>query len=171
MKALLPSGAFCSMLILTACSAPEFDILYNSEGLAAHTYIRLPRGESPRIQRTFDIKGTLSNYLTQGYVVIGTMKHSGERIPYKDILDYASDKGASLVLLHTRRTGSTQHTYHLPSEKTYNVSTRGSLYSQATMNSYHYSGQSTISTTEWKEYGYEIGLHNSYYLFLARSVS
>ena len=165
MKASITLLSFFLAGFLIGCTSNDFDLYYTSNNEVAFI---IPTNTTPVIQKVVDLNKGLEEYTNRGYVVIGTMDYEGKYVPYKDILDFAKTKGASVVLLVSSQTGSTEERYSLPETKSYHVQTSGTVYSNATMNSYKYSAYSTISTTEMKEYAYSVGLYSTRYLFLAK---
>lgn len=159
-------GLLLCPLLLAACS-PDFEVYYNTEALPATAYRPLERGQRPVAKESQDLPSTLQHYLDSGYVVIGTMEMDAQRASLSDICRFAADKGASLVLYSTRRTGSIEKTYVVPVSHSATSYHSGSINGGFGAPSYNYHGTTTTTSTEWQQRNYTIGCYDQRYFFLA----
>ncbi len=151
-------------LLLSCCGGTNFDIYYNAE---LTTTAPLPKGQRARVINSMDTAETLARYKAEGYRIIGTMNLASERISNKEVADYATEKGASLVLVASTRTGSMQKSYFVPVTHTSTTYHNGTISALGTP-TYNVSGASHTTQTELQQHFYSVGRYEYLYIFLAR---
>ncbi len=114
-----------------------------------------------------DLKALVDRNI-KGYVGLGSLRLNGSHQKWKDIIDFAKAKGATLVLYCAYRDGNIEHTRYVPVHHTSTSYHSGSLNGGYYGDSYTYSGTTTTSTTSWREHNYTVNNYEHLFLFLAK---
>ena len=156
--------------MLVGCGGgANYNVHYNSMGLAPGSYIPLAQGEVPRLVESIDFPAGVERHLKAGYVTIGRMKFSGTHQRWNEVIDFAKEKGASLVLYGALRDGELECTYTVPVNSYSTTTHSGSIYDTGLNgSSYRYYGESSTTTTSYEERRYYINNYQHYFLFMAK---
>jgi hypothetical protein len=155
--------------VFASCTQINYDVYYNSEGLAKGTYIPLAKGERPRLVETMDLPAAIERYKAAGYIVMGNVRKSGMNLRWDELIDYAQSKGASLVLYTALPEGTIEKSYMVPVTNTSTTYHSGSIHSSGLYGrNYNYSGTSTTNTTTWHERRYTVRNYDHILLFLVK---
>jgi len=156
---------------LCSCSGSDLAIYYNSEALPLACYEAISKDMQPRVIEVIDFKAAQERYLAAGYIAIGSISFVGTRITQGEVVDFAKQKGASLVIFASEQKGTQTRSYAVPH------TTRSTSYSSGTIsntglssspNTAYYSGTTSTSSTEWQYHQYEVGLYKNAFVFLAK---
>ncbi len=159
--------AAATALLLSSCnSTSRFEVYYNAEPALGTT--PPAQGQRAHVIDTQNPQEALARYQAQGYVVIGTMSLTSERITNKDVATFATEKGATLVLATSIRKGDKQKHFSVPVTRTATTYHQGSISPTYGGTSYNVSGTSTTSYTEWQQHSYKVGEYDYQYIFLAK---
>ena len=155
--------------MLVGCSGANYNVHYNSMGLAPGSYIPLAQGEVPRLVETIDFPAGVERHLKAGYVTIGRMKFSGTHQRWHELIDFAKEKGATLILYGALPDGKLERTYTVPVHTYSDTTHRGSIYSRDLDGAdYDYYGRSSTTTTHFEARSYYINNYQHYILFMAK---
>lgn len=155
--------------MLVGCTQVNYDVYYNSEGLAPGSYIPLARGQRARIVETMDLPSAIERYKAAGYVVLGDARKSGQNLRWDELIDFAESKGASVVLYTALPEGTIEKSYMVPVTNTSTTYHSGSIHSSGLYGrNYNYSGTSTTTSTSWHERRYTVRSYDHILLFLAK---
>ena len=165
----------CACLAMAGCARTNFNAYYNSEKLPVGSYSPIEKGRKPVFKETTDLQNMVRAYEDAGYVVIGTMPSRGEMFFRSEIMDFAKEKGASIVLYSQKRVGDINKHYAIPivhANTSYtNISGTGMVYNgpfNSSMVNVHGSAATTTYSTEVIRGHYIVGDYKQMYIFMAK---
>lgn len=126
--------------MLVGCANVDYDVYYNSMGLAPGTYIPLAQGARPQFVETLDLPGAIERYKAAGYIVMGTARKSGPNLRWDEVIDFAQKKGATLVLYGALPLGTIERRYAVPVTSTSTTHHSGTVHSNTYGDTYNFSG-------------------------------
>lgn len=138
-RSIFASLAAVGVMVLASCSV-NYDVYYNSEGLGAGEYQSISPGMKPSMSEALDLNAAVKRHQASGYVVIGTMQLNGRHADMGDIIDFAAEKGASVVLYSSTRTGTIKETYVVPVTSMSTTHHSGTVHRNSFGDSYNFSG-------------------------------
>ena len=165
----------CACFALSGCARTNFNAYYNSENLPVGSFCPIEKGRQPVFKETMNLQNMVRAHEDAGYVVIGTMPSRGEMFFRSEIMDFAKEKGASIVLYSQKRVGDiekhyTIHIVHANTSYT-SISGTGSVYNgpfnSSTVNVYGRASTTTYDT-EYIHCHYIVGDYKQMYIFMAK---
>lgn len=156
------------VILLSACSSTNrYKTYYGDYGNNVDVVISKKNKLTPKLIDTFDIKGKVSQYEKQGYVVLGVSSFDGEWEARSKAIDFARSLGATVIITQSNLTGNIaqQYTISVPTSNTSYHS--GSVYTNYG-SSATYTGTTTTYGSQQFSRSYTLGQYEQEAVFLVK---
>lgn len=153
------------LFFFVGCSSTDFDAYFNSENLPPGSFAKPQNGQKALVIEPRQLKNAIDRHLAAGYVVIGTMQLTSERIPNSDIAAYARKKGASVVLASIAHSSTANYSGLEPVYKTLTADTYGSYAGR------YYGSTTNMHYLDYEKTNYTVFYYDHLYIFLSKKVA
>lgn len=147
---------FALCFLICGCQTNYFENFYNDEEQEIDTYIPRKYNEDVKIIDTMDLTNTLKRY-EKDYIILGTSAFNGHWCSRSLAVDVAKDKGATLVIIGTKPTGSQTQTVSVEMPRSNTIYHSG----EVSKNQYSY-GDIQTSNGGWVDYNSSTNTSTSY---------